>query len=190
MVATNATLGLFLPFEVDNPQSGQAKFDKRGTLGVLVFNPLLTVPYHGSEQVVFAANIPRPAATFFSSTTGIKVNIGWSSASALVAGKVEWAAAWELIGQTDLPSPYSDANFPAFSATNEVAVSTTVTASPAGGLTVTSISCTLANIKNGQTTAPAVGDYFRLRIRRKVEDTANDTMNDIAYFHYAELVDY
>lgn len=191
MATTNATLGWFGPLEADYNITGRAQFALIGTLGVLMFHPIGSTPPNSvSELALFSGNIPRPAATFYSGTTGIKINLGWSSANAITTGKVAWAAAWELVGQTDLPSPYSDANFPAYGATNEVAANTTVTSSPAGGLTVTSISCTIANIKNGQTTSPAVGDFYRLRIRRKVEDTTNDTMNDIAYLHYVELVDY
>lgn len=149
MSASGNTLAYFLPKDAQfaNPQTRQASLTKIGNKDVLQFKNGLP-----STRAYFEGVLPRSSTNGFTSTTGIKVLVGWRGDPTL-AGKVKWAAAWDYAGQTDLLDPTVD-NFAAIPATigniaaNEVATSTTANATTVGGMNYTLLTCTLANIEN------------------------------------------
>lgn len=181
MATNNATLGLFTAKDANTIQGGPAPYFKRGLLAGLQFDNTISVASY------FAGVLPRGANAGYTATTGVKVILGWKSKSGLVTGAVKWAAAFNLAGATDVPNPEPD-NFPVAGATNEVAATTTATT--VQGITYTSISVPLAKIQNGQTTAPAAGDFFNLRVRRLGSADAADTLADQAILVSVELQDY
>jgi hypothetical protein len=187
VAASGATLGHYVPKDAE--LSGQAvSVGKHNGAPVLKFpkqDPGLNNPI---PFCLFDGILLRPAATGFSSTTGVQVKVGWSAPRQDLSGAARFAVAVDLKGQTDLPSGVSD-GMPAYGASNEIAGTSNVNASVAGGMNYLSISVPLSAIQNGQTTAPAVGDYFRLRLRRCTESTA-DTIPHEVYVHSVELVDY
>ena len=185
MAASAATLAFFVPKDAE--LFGQA-------VSVTKYNGVPALKFlkeYGASSPVpycfFAGILLRTATSGFSSTTGIQVKIHWSAPHGQVSGAARWAVAWDLKGQTDKPTANADGT-PAYGSTYEDAANTT-TNSTAGGLNVTSISCTIAHIQAALTTAPAIGDFFRLRLRRAVEN-AGDTISDEVYVHAVELVDY
>jgi hypothetical protein len=70
-----------------------------------------------------------------------------------------------------------------------VTATTTVTSAVAGGVTYTSMAVTIAKIQNGQTTAPAIGDLVRVRLRRNIS-SASDTLSGPVIFLGGYLLDY
>lgn len=193
MATSNATLGLFLPKDMEIPFGGlQAGAGIGASIEQRNGSAVIRLPLGSTAGIIVAGSLLRTAVTGYTGTNGIKVNVGVSSVDGLVAGKIAIAAAWQLCGQTDVPSA-NVTNFPAIAVpnvTNEPIASITVNATVAGGITYGVISCTIANIKNGQATNPAIGDFYRLRIRRAGTDATNDTLKGDAFLHFIELLDY
>lgn len=191
MTASGATLAILIPGDTEIPSGGNAALIKRG-LGIGQFGTAC-LEYQGQDTghqqsnfAVWSGVLPRPATTGYSGTTGIKALVTWSAPKTSQA--VVWAGSFQLDGATDLPAPAAE-NFPAFAATNEVAATGNCNTTTANGMVQTLLSITIAKIQNGQTTAPAVGDHYRFRLRRAIEN-ASDTLTDYAHVYSVELYDY
>lgn len=155
----------------------------------LLFDKPAELGNRGGDPVCFwSGTLPGPATGGYSGTTGITVKIIWCTPNGNATGSVVWATAFDLKGATDLPVGPSNANFPAYGATNEVTATTAVTAT-AGGVTYTSMAVTIAKVQNGQSTAPAIGDFFRVRLRRNIS-SASDTLTGPVIFLGGYLLDY
>jgi hypothetical protein len=186
MAASAAQLACFIAADAEAPFGGVA-LNKKNGLTVLQFQGQQTGAKN-SQRVRFNFTIPGPSASGYSGTTGFKVKILWSSNSNGLTGAVVWGAAFQLSGATDLPLVAQE-NFPADNSSNEILATTSINATTAGGLNITTISVTIAEAQNGQTTAPAIGDFMRLQIRRVTENAA-DTLTDNAFIHAVQVIDY
>lgn len=178
MAASAATLAQWTPKQADLLQSGQGVLSVQGTVGHLEFDP------DTSWRAVFNGYLPGSSTTGYSATTGVKAVIAWRSHDAATTGAVVWAAQFALYGATDKPDPYTDI----WSTTYEASTTTTVN-STAGGINYTTCTITITNMQGGQTTAPAIGDFFRLSIRRN-GSSASDTMAGRADVLAVYLYDY
>lgn len=190
MASSAAWLLHLLPETAD--LEGQACSIQRyggGVAGILFDKPAELGTRGGDPVCFWSGTLPGSATLGYSATTGIKVEIIWCTPNGNATGSVIWATAFDLKGATDKPIGPANANFPAYGASNEATVTTAVTASPVGGVTYSVTSNTIANIQNGQTTAPAIGDHFRVRVRRKVE-SASDTLSGPAIMLAGYLLDY
>lgn len=191
MAATGATLAILTPGDCEIPNGGGAALIKRGNGLGQVGTAALQFQGQASGQgqsnyAIWSGVLPRPATAGYSGTTGIKALITWSGPKTSQA--VRWAGGFQLDGATDLPDPTAE-NFPAYGSANEIAANGNCNTTTQNGLVQTLLTFTIANVKNGQTTAPAAGDHFRFRLRRAVEN-AGDTLTDYAYVYSVELYDY
>lgn len=187
MATNSSTLAQFQPADVQIFEAGQVRLEKMTNALDQYGIPALrfqgqAVGQKNITSALFVGVLPQGTGGY-SATTGVKVQIVSNSAT---AGVAVWAASFDLIGATDLPNPITEL-WPAFGGTNEVTGNATYTA--AGLAIYTTISVPLAKIQNGQTTAPAAGDLFRLRLRRAT-DNASDTLADFANVFFVSLQDY
>lgn len=185
MAASAATLATFFPNQAEL-RGAPCRLVKFNGVPALVF-PKENGVNSPIPRVFFDGILLRPALTGYSGTTGIQVKIGWSAPGQQVSGAARFSVSFDLKGQTDAVVANASA-FPADAATNETSSNTTVSAT-AGAINYTSLSVTIAKIQNGLTTAPAIGDFFRLQVRRGVEN-AGDTIAGDIHIHSVELVDY
>lgn len=188
MATSNALLGTLKPGECEVPLGGTVSVKKIYSAGALYGLPV--VAFQGRDAIVSGGQaalwdfvIPFSATLGYSATTGMKLGI-WAFAQS--AGNVVWGASFQLVGATDLPVPSTEL-FPAYSGTNEVQATQAYVA--AGTPVKLAISNTIANIQNGQTTAPATGDVIRVRVRRCTE-LATDTLVGPVFFWIGYLQDY
>lgn len=195
MAASGQTLAVLTPGDCEIPSGGQVPLQKDSLSSQPLYGGVDNLRFQGSgtgqgniSAALWDAILLRStaASTGYTGTTGVKVNILWYAKKQTQA--VVWAASFQLAGQTDLPAPATEL-FPAFSSTNEVTGTSNCNTTTLGGLVLTTINVPLAKIQNGQTTAPAQGDYVRFRLRRAL-DNASDTLTDYAYVVMVELVDY
>lgn len=188
MATNNATLAVWTPCDAEVPFGGQVGIRPlRNSNNQLYSIPALS--FQGQQvgkgsvsAAIFSGVLPQGTGGY-TGTTGIKVQL---VTNALTAGVVIWAASFELIGATDLPNPITE-NFPAYGNTNEVTQTATYTA--AGLAIYTTIPVPIAKIQNGQTTAPAAGDMYRLRVRCAT-DNPSDTLADFSNLFMVSLQDY
>lgn len=156
----------------------------------LLFDKPADISGRGGDPVCFwSGTLPGSATLGYSNTTGITVNLVWCTPNANVTGSVVWAVAFDLKGATDLPAGCSDANFPLYGGANEVTATTAVGAVVAGAVTYTTMPVTKAKVQNGQTTAPAIGDHIRVRVRRNIS-SASDTLTGPVILLAGYLLDY
>lgn len=190
MASSNATLAVFTPNETEVPNGGQVALVKRalgiGQQGIaaLQFQGQDT-GHQQSSAALWDGVLPR-GATGYTGTTGIKALVTWAGPKQSQA--VVWAGSFQLDGTTDLPAPAAE-NFPAAGAANEVSATGNCNSVTSSGMVQTLLTIPIAKIQNGQTTIPAVGDHFRFRLRRALENAA-DTLTDYAYVYSVELYDY
>jgi hypothetical protein len=190
LATSNATLAIFTPNETEVPNGGQVALVKRAAgvgqqgIAALQFQGQ-DVGRQQSSYALWDGVLPR-GATGYTGTTGIKALITWAGAKQSQA--VVWAGSFQLDGATDLPAPSAE-NFPAYAAANEVGATGACHTTISSGMVQTLLTIPIAKIQNGQTTAPAVGDHFRFRLRRALE-SASDTLTDYAYVYSVELFDY
>jgi hypothetical protein len=190
LASSNATLAVFTPNETEVPNGGQVALVKRamgiGQQGIaaLQFQGQDT-GHQQSSTALWDGVLPR-GATGYTATTGVKALVTWAGPKQSQA--VVWAASFQLDGATDLPAPSAE-NFPATGSANEVSATGNCNVVTASGMVQTLLTIPIAKIQNGQATAPTVGDHFRFRLRRAVENAA-DTLTDYAYVYSVELYDY
>jgi hypothetical protein len=147
-MASGDTLLIFTPLHNSPPASNLATWNVRNGTAVLEFDTAT------QESAIFCGVMPRNY-----SGAGITVSVHWAAATA-TAGTIGWDVAFERIGdgQQDLDAD----DF----ATAQTITATTVPAT-SGLVDITSVAIT-----NGDDTANiAVGETFRLRVRR---DVSND----------------
>lgn len=147
-MATGDTLLIFTPLHNSPPSSNYATWNVRNTTPVLEFDTTT------QEAAVFVGVLPRNY-----SGAGITVSVHWAAASA-TSGTIGWDVAFERIGDSQ-----QDLDSDGF-ATAQTITATTVPGT-SGHVDITSVAIThgddLDNI--------AIGETFRLRVRR---DVSND----------------
>lgn len=191
MAASAATLLQLLPATADLGGAPVGAQRWGGSVPGILFDKPADLGNRGGTPMCFwTGTLPGSATLGYSATTGVRVVLTWCTPNGNATGAVVWASAFDARNAaTDKPVGTTDANFPAFGGTNEGTATTTVTSSPVGGITTTTISNTIANIQNGQTTAPAIGDSFRVRLRRNIS-SASDTLSGPVVFLVGYLLDY
>ena len=178
--------------DVEIPSGGQVSLQKVNLSTGSQYGGIDCLPFQGnavgqgnSQSAIWDFVLPR-GVQGFTATTGIKIVVSWFGKKQSQA--VAWAASFQLNGQTDLPAPAVE-NFPVLGSTNEIIAVSNCNTTTYAGLVQVTITLTLANIKNLQTTSPAAGDQVRFRLRRALEN-AGDTLNDFAYVTMVEAYDY
>lgn len=148
-MASGNTLVVFRPSDSEPPATNYATFDTRNT------HPCLDFDTTTQEAANFTAILPRSYAG-----GGITVYLHWAASTA-TTGTGGWDVAFERIGAAQ-----QDIDADGF-ATAQVVTAATVPAT-SGNVAITNVAVTNgANIDS-----IAVGELFRLRVRR---DVANDT---------------
>lgn len=148
-MASGNTLCVFNALQAEFPSSNMA------TLGLRNAHPVLNFDTTTQETCYFSAVLPRHYTG-----SGITVYLHWAAATA-TTGTIGWDVAFERIGaaQQDLDA-------------DGFATAQTVTAATVDG-TSGNVSITNVAVSDGANVdSVAVGEYFRLRIRR---DVATDT---------------
>lgn len=160
-MASGNTLCVFTALDNTPPASNNAAFSTRNSHPVLAFDTTT------QESAVFTGVVPRNYAG-----GGMTVYIHWTAATA-TSGTIGWDVAFERMSDatTDLDS-------------DSFATAQTVTAATVPGtsgvVTVTNVA-----VSNGANMdSIAVGEAFRLRVRR---DVANDTATGDAELHAVEI---
>ena len=148
-MASGNTLLIFRPGDNEPPASNFATLDLRNG------HPTLDFDTTTQEAAIFTGVLPRTYAG-----GGITVYVHWSATSA-TTGTIGWDVTFERIGTAQ------DIDSDGF-ATAQTVTAATVSAT-SGVVTITSVA--VADGSAG-TDSLAVGEAFRLRIRR---DVANDT---------------
>lgn len=189
MVASGATLAQFFPKDAEQ-LGAPISITRYNGVPALVF-PKPLASGNVIPRAFFNGVLNRVATLGFSATTGLTCNILWSAPHQQVAGTVRWAISFDFKGATD--KPLANGNLiPADGGAGETAATTAAVNATAGGMNYTAIAVTLANMKTNsvgaQVTAVAAGDFFRVQLRRVV-DNAGDTITDEIYVHAFELVD-
>lgn len=188
-MATNSSLLAQLAvFDTEVPFAGQVSgapqknnISANFTIPALIFQG--NDPGRGNvESAIWSFCLPTGTGGY-TATTGLEVHL---KTNAPKAGNVVWSARWQLVGATDVPNPITE-NFPAIGAANDTSVTTTYAG--AGAEVEVTLQCTIAKIQNGQTTAPAAGDFVRLCITRVVT-SASDTLQDYAKLFAGYVKDY
>lgn len=159
-MASGESLLIFKPFDNEPPASNYAQIDLRNGHPVLAFDTAT------QETAIFTAVLPRHYAG-----GGITVSVHWCATA--TSGTVGWDVAFERIGaaQQDIDS-------------DGFATAQTVTATTVNG-TSGNVSITSVSISDGANIdSIAVGEAFRLRIRR---DVASDNASGDAQLVAIEL---
>lgn len=160
-MATGQTLLIWRAQDNEPPSSNPAAFDTRNG------HPCLAFDTTTQETAIFTAVLPRNYAG-----GGITVYLHWAAATA-TTGTIGWDVAFERIG-----SAIQDLDADGF------ATAQTVTAATVDG-TSGNVSITNVAVTNGANIdSIAVGETFRLRVRR---DVANDTATGDAQLLAVEL---
>ena len=160
-MASGQTLLVFLPFHNEPSASNYATLDFRNNHPVLDFDTTT------QETAQFTGVLPRNYAG-----GGITVYVHWAATSA-TTGTIGWDVSFERIGtgSQDIDS-------------DGYATAQTITAATVSG-TSGNVSVTNVAVSNGANMdSIAVGEAFRLRIRR---DVANDTATGDAELVAVEL---
>lgn len=159
-MASGNTLCVFLPYHNEPPSSNFALLDLRNGHPVLVFDPTT------QWIAIFTGVLPRHYAG-----GGITVYVHWSSAG--TTNTVGWDVAFERIGDSQ-----QDIDSDGFASAQTITAVTVPATS--GHVDITNVAISDgANIDS-----IAVGESFRLRIRR---DVANDTSASNAELLAVEL---
>lgn len=160
MASTN-TLLTFHPYDNEPPSANYATLDTRNG------HPCLDFDATTQETAIFTGILPRNYAG-----GGITVYLHWAATSA-TTGTIGWDVAFERIGNGS-----QDIDADGF-ATAQTVTAATVSAT-SGNVSITNVAVTDgANIDS-----IAVGETFRLRVRR---DVANDTATGDAELLGVEL---
>lgn len=160
-MASGDTLLTFFPQDNEPPTSNYATFDTRNSHPVLDFDDTT------QETAIFTGILPRHYAG-----GGITVYVHWAATSA-ITGTIGWDVAFERIGDSQ-----QDIDADGF-ATAQTITAVTVPGT-SGHVDITNVAVTDgANIDS-----IAVGEVFRLRVRR---DVANDTATGDAELRGVEL---
>lgn len=148
-MATGQTLAIFTALQNSPPASNPATINVRNTTPVLEFDTTT------QEGAVFLGVLPRHY-----SGGGITVYAHWAAATA-TSGTIGWDVAFERIGNGS-----QDIDSDGFASAQTITAATV--SGTSGNVSITSVAISDgANIDS-----LAVGEAFRLRIRR---DVANDT---------------
>lgn len=159
--------------------------------GARATNPLggyiQKVAMNGIEQDVIVFNKLRDdgviwdttLGTGYTATTGLKLVVGFSAESPIVAGNVVLDFAAQGYAAND---PVNVDAWGTAAASSATAVSTTPT-----GLKYITMALVKANVGNGE---PAAQERIRIRLRRTGFSAATDTVDGDIYIHSVELVDY
>lgn len=165
-MASGDTLLIFHPYNNEPPSSNYATLDTRN------LHPVLDFDASTDEEAVFSAVMPQ----HYAGTTGVTVYIHYSMSSA-TSGNVVWQVAFERVGDQQLDVD-SD-SFAAFNGSGQVAVPAT-----SGLVDVVGIAFT----DGADMDSVAVGEKFRLKIRRDADDTsATDDATGDAEIHAIEI---
>lgn len=159
-MASGNTLCKFFPADNEPPSSNYATLDTRNGHPVLDFDDTT------QEAAVFSDVLPRNYAG-----GGITVYVGWSATSA-TTGTIGWTVEIERVGVAQ------DVDTDSFAA---AATITAATVSGASGIVTTS---NVAITDGANMDSIAVGEKFRIRIKR---DVANDTATGDAELHFVEI---
>lgn len=160
-MASGQTLLVFLPLHNEPPASNFATLDFRNN------HPCLDFDTTTQEAAQFTGVLPRNY-----SGGGITVYVHWAASTA-TSGTIGWDVAFERIG-----SGSQDIDSDSY-ATAQTVTAATVSGT-SGNVTITNVAVTNgANIDS-----IAVGEAFRLRVRR---DVANDTATGDAELIAVEL---
>lgn len=148
-MASGDTLVILLPFANEPPTSNYA------TLGFRNIHPVLQFDTTTQESAVWTAILPRSYAG-----SGITVYVHWTAASA-TSGTIGWDVAFERMSDATL-----DIDSDSFASAQTITAATV--SGTTGIITVTNVA-----VSNGANMdSIAVGESFRIKIRR---DVANDT---------------
>lgn len=147
-MASGNTICVFLPLQNEPPPSNYAQLNFRNAHPVLDFDDTT------QEAAVFSGILPRHYAG-----GGITVYLHWVASSA-ITGTVGWDVAFERIGAAQ-----QDIDADGFATAQTVTAATVDGTS--GNVTITNVAVT----NGANMDSIAVGEAFRLRIRR---DVAND----------------
>ena len=159
-MASGDTLIVFHPYQAEQPATNYATFDLRNT------HPVLDFDQTTQETVYFSSVMPRHYAG-----GGITVSVHWSTPA--TTGTIGWDVSFERIGDSQ-----QDIDADGF-ATAQTITAVTVPGT-SGHVDITSVAVT----NGANMDSVAVGEVFRLRIRR---DVANDTAADDAELLMVEL---
>lgn len=149
-MASQNTLAVFNPGANEPPSSAYAQFNTRNNHPTLDFDA--TTP----EISYFSGVVPSQYAG-----GGITVDVHWMATSA-TSGDVVWGVAYE-----EMDANHNDLDADAFGTETTGAGTANGTS---GKVTKTSL-----NISHVNCGSPAVGDAFRIKVRR-VADSGSDTM--------------
>lgn len=147
-MAIGDTLAIFTPQHNEPPATNYATLDTRNSHLVLDFDTTT------QEAAIFTSVLPRSYAG-----SGITVYVHWAATSA-TTGTIGWDAAFERIGDSQ-----QDIDADGF-ATAKTITAVTVPGT-SGNVDITNV----AHSNGAEIDSIAVGEAFRLRIRR---DVAND----------------
>lgn len=159
-MASGNTLCKFFPADNEPPSSNYATLDTRNGHPVLDFDDTT------QEAAVFSDVLPRNY-----SGGGITVYVG-SSATSATTGTIGWTVEIERVGVAQ------DVDADSFAA---AATITAATVSGTSGIVTTS---NVAITDGANMDSIAVGEKFRIRIKR---DVANDTATGDAELHFVEI---
>jgi hypothetical protein len=160
-MATGQTLCVFTPLQNEPPSSNYATLNLRNS------HPVLEFDSSTQEAAIFTGVLPRHY-----NGGGITVYLHWAAATA-TTGTIGWDVAFERIGDGS-----QDIDADGF------ATAQTVTAATVPG-TSGNVDITNAAVTDGANVdSIAVGEAFRLRVRR---DVANDTAAGYAQLLAVEL---
>ena len=164
-MATGDTIQTISPLENSPPASIAATPDRRNT------HPVLDFDAAADEEAVFNLIMPRNYAG-----GGITIYIHYSMSSA-VANEVVWQTALERVG--DGSQDVDADGFEAFQTSGAITVPGT-----SGNVDIT----TTTHTDGTQMDSVAVGEKFRLKIRRDADDTsATDDATGDAELHGIEI---
>ena len=159
--ASGNSLLIFTPLQNEPPTSNFASFDFRNAHPVLDFDDTT------QETAIFTAVLPRNY-----SGGGITVYVHWAATSA-TSGTIGWDVAIERIGDGQ-----QDIDADGFATAQTITAATTSATS--GNVTITNVAIT----DGANMDSVAVGEAFRIRIRR---DVANDTVTGDAELVAVEI---
>lgn len=148
-MASGNTLCVFRPFDNEPPSANYATLDLRNG------HPVLNFDTTTQESAIFTGVMPRNYAG-----GGVTVYAHWAAATA-TSGTIGWDVAFERIG-----SASQDIDSDGFASAQ------TITATTVDGTSGNVLITNVAFTDGSQMDSVAVGETFRIRIRR---DVANDS---------------
>ena len=148
-MASGDTLLAFFPSDNEPPTTNYATFDTRNS------HPTLDFDTTTQETAIFTGIVPRNYAA-----GGITCYLHWAASTA-TSGTIGWDVSFERIGAAQ-----QDIDADGFASAQTVTAATVDGTS--GNVTITNVAVT----NGANMDSIAVGELFRLRIRR---DVANDT---------------